>query len=81
MKSMQEKPFSKGERVPEDGEYVCVPCGYHNVYQAGDQFKECVSCLSGTPEGKEEFAEGLEMWEKIRADQPRTPPAHDSKTQ
>lgn len=59
-----ERTFNKGEDVPEDGEYVCAPCGYHHTFHHGERFTECVSCLSGTPEGQEEYAEGLELWEK-----------------
>ncbi len=61
-----EKPFSKGDAVPAEGEYVCVPCGYQHYYKPGDTFGECMSCLSGTPGGQhEEFLEGEEMWEKM----------------
>lgn len=59
-------PFSKGDRVQAEGDYVCVPCGYRRHYQVGQQFAECLSCFSGTPEGQhEEFVEGLEMWEPV----------------
>ncbi len=64
---MSDGPFNKGDQVPEAGQYVCVPCGYKHDYQAGDQFGECMSCLSGTPQGEhEEFLEGEEMWEKMQ---------------
>ncbi|MBI3572902.1 MAG: hypothetical protein HY092_01745 [Candidatus Kerfeldbacteria bacterium] len=64
---MPDTPFSKGDKVPTDGEYVCVPCGYHKVYKSGDEFTECISCFSGTPQGEhEEFVEGQEMWEKVQ---------------
>lgn len=56
--------FNKGEIVPEDGTYVCSPCGYHHAFQKDEQFTECLSCLSGTPDGHEEFVEGMELWEK-----------------
>lgn len=58
--------FNKGDEVLEDGEYVCSPCGYHHTFHKGEQFTECLSCMSGTPEGHEEFVEGLELWEKAR---------------
>lgn len=62
-----ETPFSKGDKVPEAGEYVCVPCGYKHQYHAGEEFGECISCLSGTPGGQhEEYVEGMEMWEKVQ---------------
>lgn len=61
-----EKPFSKGDTVPEEADYVCVPCGYQHHYKPGEIFGECMSCLSGTPDGQhEEFVEGQEMWEKL----------------
>lgn len=58
--------FNKGDAVPENGQYVCSPCGYHHEFHKGDQFSECISCMAGTPDGKEEFAEGLELWEKAQ---------------
>jgi len=60
-------PFSKGDAVPAPGKYVCVPCGFLHDYQAGEQFGECMSCLSGTPQGQhEEYVEGMEMWEPVQ---------------
>lgn len=58
------KTYNKGESVPEDGTYVCVPCGFHKSFKAGDAFSECTSCLAGTREGDEMFVDGTEMWEK-----------------
>ncbi len=60
------QPYNKGEKVPDAGEYVCVPCGYHHTYAQGEQFGECMSCLAGSQEGDEEFADGLEMWERAK---------------
>lgn len=67
-------PYNKGEAVPAPGEYVCVPCGFRRIYQSGEQFGECTSCLSGTPQGQhEDFVEGMEMWEPAGpAEQPKT---------
>lgn len=63
--SMEEKQaYNRGDTVPKEGNYVCVPCGYHHHFQEGEQFTECMSCMSGTGEGHERFVEGLEMWEK-----------------
>ena len=60
-------PFSKGQPVPAPGKYVCVPCGYKHNYKEGETFGECMSCLSGTPNGEhEEFLEGEEMWEPVQ---------------
>lgn len=70
MEEPEKKTFNKGDTVPEAGEYVCSPCGYRHTYAQGEQFTECMSCMSGTPDGHDEFVEGLELWEK-----PETPPA------
>lgn len=60
------KTYNRGESVPEDGKYVCVPCGYQKDLHPGEVFPECISCLAGTDESENEgFAEGLEMWEKV----------------
>lgn len=67
MTPTEDTPFSKGQTVPHDGKYVCVPCGYQHDYKAGETFGECLSCLSGTPNGEhEEYLEGEEMWEKVQ---------------
>jgi hypothetical protein len=72
--TLMEKPFSKGDPVPADGKYVCVPCGYQHDYKTGDQFGECMSCLSGTKDGQhEEYLEGEEMWEPMTATTDDTP--------
>lgn len=64
--TLMDKPFSKGDVVPSEGDYVCVPCGYQHHYKPGDAFGECMSCMSGSPSGQhEEFVEGEEMWEKV----------------
>ncbi|MBI5405110.1 MAG: hypothetical protein HY976_02690 [Candidatus Kerfeldbacteria bacterium] len=66
----EQTTFNKGDRVEEPGTYVCVPCGFKRDYKSGDQFAECMSCLSGTPHGDDEYAEGLEMWEKAQPVEP-----------
>lgn len=64
-------PWNKGDSVPAEGEYVCVPCGYHRRYKTGETFSECMSCLSGSAEGQhEDFLEGEEMWEKVTPELP-----------
>lgn len=62
--------YNRGDAVPTEGEYVCVPCGYRRHFQHGEQFTECLSCLSGTKDGHEDYAEGLELWEKIPVEAP-----------
>jgi len=61
---METLTYNKGEVVNDDGNYVCVPCGYNRYFRKGEVFTECMSCLSGTKAGDEEFAEGLELWER-----------------
>lgn len=56
--------YNKGDAAPDDANYVCVPCGYNRYFRKGEVFTECMSCLSGTPHGEDEYAEGLELWEK-----------------
>jgi len=62
----EKKVFNKGDKVTEEYEYVCVPCGFKRHYKAGDEFSECTSCLAGTEEGNPEYVEGTGMWEKIK---------------
>ena len=58
--------FSRGAAVPEDGKYVCVPCGYTRELTTTETFPECISCFAGTDQSEnEEFVEGMEMWEKV----------------
>jgi hypothetical protein len=59
-------PFSKGDTVPVEGDFVCVPCGYRHHFKNGEKFTECISCLAGTDDGHEDFVEGQEMWEPLQ---------------
>lgn len=73
----EKQTFNRGDAVPEEGKYVCVPCGFKHHFKTDETFTECISCLGGTNDGPEEFAEGLEMWEKlqpIKDDEPLPPP-------
>ncbi len=63
--------YNKGDVVKDNGNYVCVPCGYNRYFRQGEQFTECMSCLSGTTNGHEEFAAGLELWEKSPDQKPQ----------
>lgn len=66
---MPETTYSKGDQVTEEGDYVCVPCGFKKHLAPGETFPECMSCMAGTPDTKnEEFAEGMEMWEKVESE-------------
>lgn len=64
-----DKTYNRGDPVEDSGEYVCVPCGYHRYFREGEQFTECLSCLSGSKDGHEDFAAGLELWEKAPSQQ------------
>lgn len=59
-----EQTYQVGETVPEDGWYACVPCGNKMRLKAGDRFGNCLQCFK--PDEQDDFAEGLELWEKIK---------------
>jgi len=54
--------YKVGSTVPEDGYYICVPCGSKKYLKAGERFSSCLTCL-----GKERrfFRRGFELWERI----------------
>ena len=54
--------YKVGSIIPEDGLYICVPCGNKKYLKAGARFENCLKCL-----GKDWrlFRKGLELWEKI----------------
>ena len=37
--------YRVGERVPINGRYVCVPCGYRMHLAEGDVFPACIHCM------------------------------------
>lgn len=37
--------YRVGERVPLNGQYVCVPCGYRLDLMEGDVFPACINCM------------------------------------
>jgi hypothetical protein len=49
--------------VPEDGEYLCVDCGYIEELRAGSVFPVCEVCLSGDPDGPAATEKGY--WEYL----------------
>ncbi|MCH7492013.1 hypothetical protein IID19_00265 [Patescibacteria group bacterium] len=57
--------YNKEDVVPQEGNYVCSPCGFRKHYKVGDKFSECTSCLSGTEEGDEAYVAGTGLWEKV----------------
>jgi|GEM_PF-905425 len=55
--------YKWGQKVPQDGEYLCVDCGYILELKTSDIFPICEVCLSGEPTGPATSAEGY--WELI----------------
>ena len=54
--------------VPQQGMYLCVPCGFVQEFSAGTRFTTCELCLAGTPDGPEEFAhDEAEFWCLLQA--------------
>ena len=58
-----QKLYKWGQIVPEDGDYLCVDCGYIASFEAGDIFPVCEVCLSGEPAGPTS-SDGA-YWEKV----------------
>lgn len=58
-----ENYYKWGQKVPQDGEYLCKDCGYILELKTGDIFPICEVCLSGEPTGPATSAEGY--WELI----------------
>ena len=53
----------KGDVVPASGQYLCVPCGYIERFEAGERFTECLACLAGTDLGPAGYRENeQEFW-------------------
>jgi rubrerythrin len=55
--------YKWGQMVPENGEYLCIDCGYIEEFVAGSVFPICEVCLAGEPGGPSETNQGF--WEKI----------------
>ncbi len=54
--------YKVGSAVPEDGHYVCVPCGNKKYFKAGMRFPSCLMCLG---KDRKLFRKGLELWERV----------------
>lgn len=53
--------YRVGERVPINGLYVCVPCGYRMSLAEGDVFPACIRCMRvSRPADAEEKGESAE---------------------
>jgi hypothetical protein len=58
--------YAIGDRVPEGGLYVCVPCGYVQQFEPGELFGTCEACLAGTEDGPEGYTDqNAEFWQPV----------------
>ncbi len=56
--------YKIGGNVPQAGNYVCVPCGYVQYFEAGNLFTTCDACFAGTDLGPEGLQNpNIEFWE------------------
>jgi len=61
--NLEQVTFDIGERVPKDGVYTCVPCGYKKKLRAGDRFPKCLGCLKKERDEGKLYLKNLELWE------------------
>lgn len=58
--------YKIGDCVPRSGNYVCVPCGYLQYFEAGATFSTCEACFAGTELGPEGYREAeAEFWKLL----------------
>ena len=58
------KLYSIGDLVPASGNYVCVPCGYVQYFEAGALFPTYEACYAGTEIGPAGYqGSGSEVWQ------------------
>lgn len=57
--------FDVGSKVPRNGKYVCVPCGYQCNFEVGRTFPRCFKCLEGKKNDGDDFFRDLGLWEFI----------------
>lgn len=58
--------YKIGDAIPENGNYICVPCGYVQYFEVGGLFTTCDACFAGTelaPEGYK--AAESEFWQLV----------------
>jgi hypothetical protein len=56
--------YKIGDTVVQSGNYVCVPCGFVQYFDAGEQFTTCIACFAGTDNGPEDYRTSeIEFWE------------------
>ena len=59
----ENETFKVDSIVPEDGYYICVPCGNKKYLKEGERFASCLTCLPR--KDRRLFRRGFELWEKI----------------
>lgn len=61
----QKEILKTGDAVPEDGDYICVPCGFREALKEGDICPECTSCLKNQKDVDQETMDAEQgLWEK-----------------
>lgn len=55
--------FNVETRVPQNGTYICVPCGYKKEFKKDECFPLCFSCLEGKKYKDDHYLKGLGLWE------------------
>ncbi|MBD3251333.1 hypothetical protein GF380_02645 [Candidatus Uhrbacteria bacterium] len=61
------KRYNVGDMVPFTGAYLCIPCGYVQVFEQGEAFVPCDACQAGTSLGPEGFQDHEEdFWERMQ---------------
>lgn len=63
---LTQSSYKIGDVIPQTGEYVCVPCGYVQYFEAGNLFTTCDACFAGTDLGPVEYKDSQsEFWKFI----------------
>ncbi len=56
--------YKIGDAVPKKGTYICVPCGYTQLFEEGEFFTTCEACFAGTDLGPVGYqTPDVEFWE------------------
>lgn len=58
--------FNVESRVPQNGTYICVPCGYKKEFKKDDCFPSCFACLEGKKYNGDHYMKGLGLWELLK---------------
>lgn len=56
--------YAIGDVVPQNGQYLCAPCGFIREFVQGGTFTTCEVCYAGTEKGWEGYTDPkVEFWE------------------